>query len=94
MHVSSAESPLTHTVCRADFLPSLRRLFSNSVYNLIICTSLVAVNGFIGMITFKPKFMEQTYGQSPSKAIFLIGTAPLQGHLPHRYSPPKRPSSP
>ncbi len=31
------------------------------------------VNGFIGMITFKPKFMEQVYGQSASKAIFLIG---------------------
>uniref|UniRef100_A0AAY4BF17 Solute carrier organic anion transporter family member n=1 Tax=Denticeps clupeoides TaxID=299321 RepID=A0AAY4BF17_9TELE len=31
------------------------------------------VSGFIGMITFKPKFMEQTYGQSSSKAIFMIG---------------------
>uniref|UniRef100_A0AAY4BG49 Solute carrier organic anion transporter family member n=1 Tax=Denticeps clupeoides TaxID=299321 RepID=A0AAY4BG49_9TELE len=56
-----------------DFLPSLKRLFSDSVYILIICTSLVAVSGFIGMITFKPKFMEQTYGQSSSKAIFMIG---------------------
>ncbi|XP_065130834.2 solute carrier organic anion transporter family, member 1D1 [Paramisgurnus dabryanus] len=56
-----------------DFLPSLKKLFSNSVYILIICTSLVQVNGFIGMITFKPKFMEQIYGQSASRAIFLIG---------------------
>ncbi|RXM95916.1 Solute carrier organic anion transporter family member 1A1 [Acipenser ruthenus] len=30
------------------------------------------INAFIGIITFKPKFIEQTYGQSPSKAIFLI----------------------
>ncbi|XP_031438915.1 solute carrier organic anion transporter family member 1C1-like [Clupea harengus] len=67
------EPPINMAALVKDFLPSLRRLFSNSVYNLIICTSLVAVNGFIGMITFKPKFMEQTYGQSPSKAIFLIG---------------------
>uniref|UniRef100_A0A8C5B669 Solute carrier organic anion transporter family member n=1 Tax=Gadus morhua TaxID=8049 RepID=A0A8C5B669_GADMO len=61
----------------ADFLPSLRRLFSNRVYPLIILTSLVAVNGFIGMITFKPKYMEQIYGQSASKAIFLIGSMNL-----------------
>lgn len=40
----------------------------------MILTYLVAVNGFIGMITFKPKYLEQIYGQSASKAIFLIGT--------------------
>uniref|UniRef100_A0AAR2LML0 Solute carrier organic anion transporter family member n=1 Tax=Pygocentrus nattereri TaxID=42514 RepID=A0AAR2LML0_PYGNA len=57
----------------ADFLPSLRRLFSNTIYLLIILTNLVQVNGFIGLITFKPKFIEQTYGQSQSKAIFMIG---------------------
>ncbi|KAA0721170.1 Solute carrier organic anion transporter family member 1C1 [Triplophysa tibetana] len=56
-----------------DFLPSLKKLFSNSIYILIICTSFVQINGFIGMITFKPKFMEQIYGQSASRAIFLIG---------------------
>ncbi|XP_063073109.1 solute carrier organic anion transporter family, member 1D1 [Engraulis encrasicolus] len=67
------DQPVSMVAMAKDFLPSLKRLFSNSVYNLIILTSLVAVNGFIGMITFKPKFMEQTYGQSPSKAIFLIG---------------------
>uniref|UniRef100_A0A4W4G7B7 Solute carrier organic anion transporter family member n=1 Tax=Electrophorus electricus TaxID=8005 RepID=A0A4W4G7B7_ELEEL len=57
----------------SDFLPSLRRLFSNTIYILLICTGLIQVNGFIGMITFKPKYMEQTYGLPPSKAIFLIG---------------------
>lgn len=40
----------------------------------MILTHVVLVNGFIGMITFKPKFLEQIYGQSASKAIFLIGT--------------------
>ncbi|KAJ8381910.1 hypothetical protein SKAU_G00026880 [Synaphobranchus kaupii] len=55
------------------FLTSLKKLFRNTVYLLIVSTSLAQVNGFIGMITFKPKFMEQVYGQSPSKAIFLIG---------------------
>lgn len=56
-----------------DFIPSLRRLFKNSIYTMMILTYLVSVNGFIGLITFKPKFMEQVYGQSASKAIFLIG---------------------
>lgn len=41
---------------------------------MMVLTYLVAVNGFIGMITFKPKFLEQVHGQSASKAIFLIGT--------------------
>lgn len=63
-----------------DFLPSLRRLFRNTIYVLMILTYLVSVNGFIGMITFKPKFMEQIYGQSASKAIFLIGTATSDLH--------------
>lgn len=58
----------------SDFIPSLKRLFRNSIYSLMILTYLVAVNGFMGMITFKPKFLEQIYGQSASKAIFLIGT--------------------
>uniref|UniRef100_A0AAQ6AHD7 Solute carrier organic anion transporter family member n=1 Tax=Amphiprion ocellaris TaxID=80972 RepID=A0AAQ6AHD7_AMPOC len=43
------------------------------IFSLMVLTYLVVVNGFIGMITFKPKFMEQTFGQSASKAIFLIG---------------------
>uniref|UniRef100_A0A3P8NXF6 Solute carrier organic anion transporter family member n=1 Tax=Astatotilapia calliptera TaxID=8154 RepID=A0A3P8NXF6_ASTCA len=56
-----------------DFIPSLKRLFRNRIYSLIILASLVIVNGFIGLITFKPKYIEQVYGQSATKAIFLIG---------------------
>uniref|UniRef100_H2LXW0 Solute carrier organic anion transporter family member n=1 Tax=Oryzias latipes TaxID=8090 RepID=H2LXW0_ORYLA len=67
------EKPVTFKEMVKDFVPSLRRLFKNSIFSLMILTNLVAVNGFIGMITFKPKFMEQTYGQSASRAIFLIG---------------------
>uniref|UniRef100_A0A8C4DNG0 Solute carrier organic anion transporter family member n=1 Tax=Dicentrarchus labrax TaxID=13489 RepID=A0A8C4DNG0_DICLA len=67
------EKPVTFQELAKDFVPSLRRLFRNSIFTLMILTYLVAVNGFIGMITFKPKYMEQIYGQSASKAIFLIG---------------------
>ncbi|XP_026081032.1 solute carrier organic anion transporter family, member 1D1 [Carassius auratus] len=65
--------PVTMAALAKDFLPSLKKLFSNTIYLLLVCTAFVQVNGFIGMITFKPKFMEQIYGQSASRAIFLIG---------------------
>uniref|UniRef100_A0A3Q3WHD4 Solute carrier organic anion transporter family member n=1 Tax=Mola mola TaxID=94237 RepID=A0A3Q3WHD4_MOLML len=68
------EKALTFQELAKDFIPSLKRLFRNSIFSLMILTYLVAVNGFIGMITFKPKFLEQIYGQSASKAIFLIVT--------------------
>ncbi|XP_067284635.1 solute carrier organic anion transporter family, member 1D1 [Pseudorasbora parva] len=66
-------APVSMSALAKDFLPSLKKLFSNQIYLLLMFTAFVQVNGFIGMITFKPKFMEQTYGQSPSRAIFLIG---------------------
>ncbi|XP_029019154.1 solute carrier organic anion transporter family member 1C1-like [Betta splendens] len=71
------EKPATFQELAKDFIPSLKRLFSNSIYSMIILTYLVAVNGFIGLITFKPKYMEQIYGQSASKSILLIGTLNL-----------------
>ncbi|XP_061767904.1 solute carrier organic anion transporter family member 1C1-like [Nerophis ophidion] len=67
------ETPVTFQELAKDFLPSLKRLFRNSIYTLMILTYLVSVNGFMGMITFKPKFLEQIYGQAASRAIFLIG---------------------
>uniref|UniRef100_A0A3Q2DLD3 Solute carrier organic anion transporter family member n=1 Tax=Cyprinodon variegatus TaxID=28743 RepID=A0A3Q2DLD3_CYPVA len=55
-----------------DFIPSLKRLFRNTIFSMIILTNLVAVNAFVGMITFIPKFMEQIYGQAASRANFII----------------------
>uniref|UniRef100_A0A8C1R398 Solute carrier organic anion transporter family member n=1 Tax=Cyprinus carpio TaxID=7962 RepID=A0A8C1R398_CYPCA len=65
-------APVTMAALAKDFLPSLKKLFSNQIYLLLVCTAFVQVNGFIGMITFKPKFMEQIYGQSASKQNTLI----------------------
>ncbi|XP_029969390.1 solute carrier organic anion transporter family, member 1D1 [Salarias fasciatus] len=67
------EEQVTCMEMAKDMGPSLKRLFSNKVYMLLVLTSLIAVNGFIGMITFKPKYMEQVFGQASSRAIFLIG---------------------
>ncbi|XP_060050457.1 solute carrier organic anion transporter family member 1C1 isoform X2 [Erinaceus europaeus] len=56
-----------------DFLPSLKSLFGNPVYFLYLCASTVQFNSLLGMVTYKPKYIEQQYGQSSSKANFVIG---------------------
>ncbi|XP_019399551.1 PREDICTED: solute carrier organic anion transporter family member 1C1-like isoform X2 [Crocodylus porosus] len=56
-----------------DFLPSLKNLFGNPVYFLYLCASIIQFNSLIGMVTYKPKYIEQQYGQSSSKTNFVIG---------------------
>ncbi|XP_073695059.1 solute carrier organic anion transporter family member 1C1-like isoform X1 [Garra rufa] len=70
---SNKPAPVSMAALAKDFLPSLKKLFSNSVYMILIITTIIQINGLLGMITFQPKYMEQIYGQSASRAIFLIG---------------------
>ncbi|RMC02744.1 hypothetical protein DUI87_19934 [Hirundo rustica rustica] len=56
-----------------DFLPSLKSLFGNPVYILYLCASIIQFNSLIGMVTYKPKYIEQQYGQTSSKTNFVIG---------------------
>ncbi|XP_009977473.1 PREDICTED: solute carrier organic anion transporter family member 1C1 isoform X1 [Tauraco erythrolophus] len=56
-----------------DFLPSLKNLFRNPVYILYLCASIIQFNSLIGMVTYKPKYIEQQYGQTSSKTNFVIG---------------------
>ncbi|XP_052646775.1 solute carrier organic anion transporter family member 1C1-like isoform X2 [Harpia harpyja] len=56
-----------------DFLPSLKNLFGNPVYILYLCASIIQFNSLIGMVTYKPKYIEQQYGQTSSKTNFIIG---------------------
>uniref|UniRef100_A0A8C3V5I4 Solute carrier organic anion transporter family member n=1 Tax=Catharus ustulatus TaxID=91951 RepID=A0A8C3V5I4_CATUS len=56
-----------------DFLPSLKNLFGNPVYILYLCASIIQFNALIGMVTYKPKYIEQQYGQTSSKTNFVIG---------------------
>ncbi|XP_008054067.1 solute carrier organic anion transporter family member 1C1 isoform X3 [Carlito syrichta] len=56
-----------------DFIPSLKNLFGNPVYFLYLCASTVQFNSLFGMVTYKPKYIEQQYGQSSSKTNFVIG---------------------
>ncbi|XP_061663391.1 solute carrier organic anion transporter family member 1C1-like isoform X3 [Syngnathoides biaculeatus] len=59
------------------FLPSLRQLLCNPVYFLLICGSTLKFNSLVGMFTFNAKYIEQQFGQSASRANFLIGVLTL-----------------
>ncbi|KAG2468898.1 SO1C1 protein, partial [Polypterus senegalus] len=73
-----------------DFIPSLKGLLGNPIYFLYLCITIVQFNSLIGMVTYKPKYIEQHYGQSASKANFIIGAINIpavalgifSGHLP------------
>ncbi|XP_027555529.1 solute carrier organic anion transporter family member 1C1-like isoform X2 [Neopelma chrysocephalum] len=60
-----------------DFCASLKKVLSNRMYFTFLCCSLLQFSSFIGFITYKPKYMEQQYGQSTSKSNFLIGITSL-----------------
>ncbi|XP_065598600.1 solute carrier organic anion transporter family member 1C1-like [Cyrtonyx montezumae] len=56
-----------------DFYISLKKLLSNRMYVTFMCCALLQFNSFVGFLTYKPKYMEQQYGQSAAKSNFLIG---------------------
>uniref|UniRef100_A0A3B4ADT9 Solute carrier organic anion transporter family member n=1 Tax=Periophthalmus magnuspinnatus TaxID=409849 RepID=A0A3B4ADT9_9GOBI len=59
------------------FLPSLKRLLGTPTYFLLVCGSVLRANSLIGLITFAAKYIEQQFGQSASRANFLIGVLNL-----------------
>lgn len=59
-----------------DFIPTLRTLLGHPVYLIYLCVTIIQLNSLIGMVTYKPKYIEQHFRQSASKANFLMGMAP------------------
>ncbi|KAM5172162.1 solute carrier organic anion transporter family member 1C1-like [Mantella aurantiaca] len=59
------------------FLLALKKLACNRLYVLLMVITLLQVNSFIGFITYKPKYMEQQYGQSISRSNFITGVTTL-----------------
>uniref|UniRef100_A0A8C4E2D1 Solute carrier organic anion transporter family member n=1 Tax=Dicentrarchus labrax TaxID=13489 RepID=A0A8C4E2D1_DICLA len=56
-----------------DFIPTLRTLLAHPVYLIYLCVTIIQLNSLIGMVTYKPKYIEQHFRQSASKANFLMG---------------------
>ncbi|XP_020495624.2 solute carrier organic anion transporter family member 1C1-like isoform X2 [Labrus bergylta] len=56
-----------------DFIPTLRTLLRHPVYMIYLCVTIIQLNSLIGMVTYKPKYIEQHFRQSASKANFLMG---------------------
>ncbi|XP_022073698.1 solute carrier organic anion transporter family member 1C1-like isoform X2 [Acanthochromis polyacanthus] len=73
----SSNHNLNLTKIAKGFLPSLKRLLGTPAYFLLLCGSILKFNSFIGLLTFKAKYMEQQFGQSASRANFLIGVLNL-----------------
>lgn len=47
------------------------------MYIIYLCVTILQFNSLIGMVTYKPKYIEQHYGQSASTANFLMGERSL-----------------
>ncbi|KAM4676550.1 solute carrier organic anion transporter family member 1C1-like [Discoglossus pictus] len=59
------------------FFRALKALGSNRLYVMLMVLTLLQVNSFIGFITYKPKYIEQQYGQSTSTSNFTTGVSSL-----------------
>lgn len=57
----------------SEFFPTLRTLLGHQVYLIYLGVTIIQLNSLIGMVTYKPKYIEQHFRQSASKANFLMG---------------------
>ncbi|KAM8769691.1 solute carrier organic anion transporter family member 1C1-like isoform 1-T3 [Acanthopagrus schlegelii] len=72
-HKYPADDNATFIEMAKDFFPTLRTLLGHPVYLIYLCVTIIQLNSLIGMVTYKPKYIEQHFRQSASKANFLMG---------------------
>uniref|UniRef100_A0A6Q2Y4B1 Solute carrier organic anion transporter family member n=1 Tax=Esox lucius TaxID=8010 RepID=A0A6Q2Y4B1_ESOLU len=72
-HKFRPEEPTNFRQMAKEFVPALKSLLGSPVYIIYLCVTIIQFNSLIGMVTYKPKYIEQHYGQSASKANFLMG---------------------
>ncbi|XP_037123243.1 solute carrier organic anion transporter family member 1C1 [Syngnathus acus] len=72
-HKYPAEEHTSFIEMAKDFIPTLRTLLGHPVYLIYLCVTIIQLNSLIGMVTYKPKYIEQHFRQSASKANFLMG---------------------
>ncbi|XP_073418444.1 solute carrier organic anion transporter family member 1C1-like isoform X2 [Dendrobates tinctorius] len=70
-------SHIEQTATVKGFTLSLKALAGNRLYVMLLLITLLQTNSFMGFITYKPKYMEQQYGQSISRANFATGVSTL-----------------
>ncbi|MBN3301648.1 SO1C1 protein, partial [Amia calva] len=75
LHPKVADLKTCHSI--KGLFPSLKKLLGTPAYFVLLCGSILRFNSFIGLVTFKSKYMEQQFGQSASRANFLIGIVNL-----------------
>uniref|UniRef100_A0A3Q3WDF9 Solute carrier organic anion transporter family member n=1 Tax=Mola mola TaxID=94237 RepID=A0A3Q3WDF9_MOLML len=68
-----AENKSSFIEMAKDFVPTLRTLLGHPIYLIYLCVTIIQLNSLIGMVTYKPKYIEQHFRQSASKANFLMG---------------------
>uniref|UniRef100_A0A674DTD6 Solute carrier organic anion transporter family member n=1 Tax=Salmo trutta TaxID=8032 RepID=A0A674DTD6_SALTR len=73
-HTFRPEEPANFHQMAKEFVPTLKSLLGSPIYITYLCVTIIQFNSLIGMVTYKPKYIEQHYGQSASKANFLMGT--------------------
>nr|XP_034984078.1 solute carrier organic anion transporter family member 1B3-like [Zootoca vivipara] len=54
-----------------EFFKSLKKTLGNRMYFMLLCSSLLQFNSFIGYLTYTPKYIEQQYGQPASRSNFV-----------------------
>ncbi|CAN2390421.1 bile acid transmembrane transporter activity [Pristimantis euphronides] len=59
------------------FFLSLKSLACNPLYAMLMLITFLQMNSLLGFITYKPKYMEQQYGQSIAKSNFITGISTL-----------------
>ncbi|KAK5599841.1 hypothetical protein CRENBAI_014820 [Crenichthys baileyi] len=72
-HKYQAEEHTRFIEMAKDFIPTLRTLLGHPVYVIYLYVVVIQLNSLIGMVTYKPKYIEQHFRQSASKANFLMG---------------------
>ncbi|KYO36691.1 hypothetical protein Y1Q_0024361 [Alligator mississippiensis] len=76
-HSPIKQKPVKSSATLKDFFISVKAVLGNRIYFVFLCSVLLQFSSFVGFLTYKPKYMEQQYGQSASKSNFITGLTSL-----------------
>ncbi|XP_072530358.1 solute carrier organic anion transporter family member 1C1-like [Salminus brasiliensis] len=76
-HTCTEQTTVSLAEIAKDFVPSLKRLLSSKIYILYLAFNVVMFNAFVIIVTYTPKYFEQQFGQSASRANVLLGVTSI-----------------